>query len=287
MYKSLYSFFLFIALLSISCEDVIEVDLPTEDPRLAVDAIIRVDTSKAITTAEVRIALSSSFFENNEGINVDLVQIQNVEYEPDNILEGNSITLGSVEPGVYVGSKSTKFFTKGPLDLYINYGEERYYARTRFVPSVPIESLEQGTETLFSEEETEIKISFTDIGTRDDFYVFDFDFNEFLVSEDEFYQGQTFEFSYFYDEEFEAGRELGISILGADETFYNYMNQIIVQSGGDQGPFQTPAATVRGNVFNVTGIDNIEVLDNVERNNNFALGYFAVVQEYKSTITIE
>ncbi len=287
MYKSLYYFFLLIAILSISCEDVIEVDLPTENPRLAVNAIIRVDTSQTLTTVEVRIALSSSFFENNESIDVDLVQIQNVEYEPDNTLEGNSITLGSVEPGVYVGSKSTNFFTKGPLDLYINYGEERFYARTRFVPSVPIESLEQGTESLFSEEETEIKISFTDIGTRDDFYVFDFDFNEFLVSEDEFYQGQTFEFSYFYDEEFEAGRELEISILGADETFFNYMNQIIVQSGGDQGPFQTPAATVRGNIFNVTGIDNIEVLDNVERNNNFALGYFAVVQEYKSSITIE
>ena len=65
------------------------------------------------------------------------------------------------------------------------------------------------------------------------------------------------------------------------------MDQLIVQAGGNQGPFQTPVATVRGNVINVTGIDNITVTDNVERTNNFALGYFAVVQEFKQTITIE
>ena len=64
------------------------------------------------------------------------------------------------------------------------------------------------------------------------------------------------------------------------------MNQIIVQSGGDQGPFQTPAATVRGNIINVTGIDNDEVVDNVERSDNFALGYFAIVEEYTDSITI-
>ena len=125
-------------------------------------------------------------------------------------------------------------------------------------------------------------------GDSDDFYVLDLDFGEFLVTEDEFYQGQTFVFSYFYDNELELNTSsvVDISLLGADEAFYNYMNQIIVQSGGDQGPFQTPAATVRGNIINITGIDNNEVFDNVERTNNFALGYFAIVEEYKDSIEI-
>lgn len=56
------------------------------------------------------------------------------------------------------------------------------------------------------------------------------------------------------------------------------MSQIIVQSGGDQGPFQTSAATVRGNILKSTSVDNID---------DFALGYFAVVQEYKKSIVIE
>ena len=270
-----------------SCEDVIEVETPSEPPRLIVDGIIKIDTTESFTTARIKITTSSSFFEDNTPVSVDLVRIQNFDYVPEFPLEANFITLGEVEPGVYEGGKNTRFFTEGRLDLYVNYNEERYYASATFVPTSPIDSLEQGTETLFSDEETEIIVSFTDNGERNDFYILDFDFNEYLVTEDEFYQGQRFEFSYFYDNKLEAGTELNISILGADEPFYNYMNQLIVQSGNNQGPFQTPVATVRGNVFNVTGIDNNEVFDNAERTNNFALGYFAVVEEYKARITIQ
>lgn len=279
---------IFLVLISFaSCEDVIEVDTPSEPPRLVVDGIVRIDTSEAFTTARIKISASSSFFDENTPVSPDLVMIQNVQYEPSFVGEANYIMLEEIEPGVYESAKRTRFFTEGRLDLYINYNNERYYAATSFVPSAPIDSLRQGTETLFSEDETEIIVSFTDNAERDDFYIFDFGFNEYLVTEDEFYQGQTFEFSYFFDDGLEPGTELNISLLGVDESFYNYMNQIIVQAGGDQGPFQTPAATVRGNVFNVTGIDNIEVSDNVERSNNFVLGYFAVVQEYKRTIVIE
>lgn len=279
---------IFLVLISfVSCEDVIEVETPGESPRLVVDGIVRIDTAEAFTTARIKISTSSSFFDENTPVSPDLVMIQNVQYEPSFVGEANFIMLEEIEPGVYESAKRTRFFTDGRLDLYINYNDERFYAATNFVPSVPIDSLRQGTEILFSEDETEIIVSYTDNGERNDFYIFDFGFNEYLVTEDEFYQGQTFEFSYFYEDGLDAGTELNISLLGADEGFFNYMNQVIVQSGGDQGPFQTPAATVRGNVFNVTGLDNIEVLDNVERSNNFALGYFAVIQEYKKTIVIE
>ena len=108
-----------------------------------------------------------------------------------------------------------------------------------------------------------------------------------MVTEDEFYKGQKFEFSYFYDRRFEPGREIDISILGADESFYNYMDQLIEQTEGAQGPFQTPVATVRGNVFDITGIDNRDLFDNAERPQVFPLGYFAIVQEFKKKIVIE
>ena len=51
--------------------------------------------------------------------------------------------------------------------------------------------------------------------------------------------------------------------------------------------FETPVATVRGNIFDVTDLDNIDLFDNVEQPDVFPLGYFAVVQEYKQTITIQ
>ncbi len=284
--KRIY-YFLILTISFFSCEDVIEVDAPSEPQRLTVDAVLRLDTSQAVTTAIIKVGLSSSFFDSNDVAEVDQIIIQNLDYEPSSPLDQNFIIFSETEPGIFQGSKSTSFFTSGTLFLNINYGEERYFASTAFVPSVPIDSLEQGDGTLFTGDETEVVVSFSDTPDRDDFYLFDFDFNEYLVTEDEFYQGQTFEFSYFYDDGIEAGRTLEISILGVDESFYNYMNQLIVQSGGDQGPFQTPAATVRGNIINVTDIDNMEVFDNVEQNDNFALGYFAIVQEFKESITIE
>ncbi len=217
------------------------------------------------------------------------------------ILENGGISnLAELEPGSGIWVPDPSFdndqrirvssINDGTVfQLILRGTEETYFATTTYVKSAPIDSLVQGDQTLFSGDETEVIVSFTDDGQADNFYILDFDFNEYLVTEDEFYQGQQFVFSYFYDSDLELDVDstINVSLLGADESFYNYMNQVIVQSGGDQGPFQTPAATVRGNVFNVTGIDNIEVLDNVERSDNFALGYFAIVQEYKQSLVIE
>jgi hypothetical protein len=139
---------------------------------------------------------------------------------------------------------------------------------------------------LFDEDETEVVVNFTDDPERNDFYLFDFGFGEYLVTEDEFYQGQEFEFSYFYDQQFFPGTIIEISIMGTDQSFYNYMDQLIEQSGDTQGPFQIPVSTVRGNVFDITDLDNIDVIDNVDQPNVFPLGYFAIVQEFTSNIVI-
>ncbi|MFD0797715.1 hypothetical protein ACFQZJ_09600 [Maribacter chungangensis] len=275
-----YTYILAILFIFISCEDVIDVELDTEPSRLNVDAVIRLDTSKSITTATVKVGLSSSFFEENQAVSVDRIVIENAEYQGTDAGDQNTLVFNETETGVYEASKNTAFFTSGALVMTINYEGAVFEAKTNFTPSVPFDSLVQGDAVLFSGDETEIVVSFTDIPDMDNFYVFDFDFNEFLVSEDEFYPGQRFEFSYFY-EDLEPGSRLNISILGADEGFFNYMNQLIVQSGGNQGPFQTPLGTVRGNFTNVSETKE------VDRRTNFALGYFAVVQEFKETITIQ
>ena len=288
--------------LFISCEDVIDVDLPENETRLIVNGVIRVDETQDYLPVEIRVSESSSFFENNTIASIKSAIIYYGTPNPDapEILEGSGVSnLAELEPGSGIWVPDPTFdsdqrirvssINEGDVfQLTIETNEERYFATTTYVKSVPIDSLVQGDETLFSGDETEVIVSFTDRGDSDDFYVLDLDFGEFLVTEDEFYQGQTFVFSYFYDNELELNTSsvVDISLLGADEAFYNYMNQIIVQSGGDQGPFQTPTATVRGNIINITGIDNNEVFDNVERTNNFALGYFAIVEEYKDSIEI-
>ncbi|MEP2056700.1 MAG: DUF4249 domain-containing protein [Maribacter litoralis] len=288
--------------LFISCEDVIDVELPENDTRLIVNGVIRVDETQEFLPIEIVVSESSSFFDENTTATIESAIIYYGTPSPDapEILEGGGVSnLAELEPGSGKWVPDPNFdadqrirvssIDEGDVfQLIIQTREEQYFATTTYVKSVPIDSLEQGDETLFSGDETEVIVSFTDRADSDDFYVLDLDFGEFLVTEDEFYQGQTFIFSYFYDNDLAINTSsvVNISLLGADEQFYNYMNQIIVQSGGDQGPFQTPAATVRGNIINITGIDNDEIVDNVERSDNFALGYFAIVEEYTDSITI-
>ncbi|MBM1107534.1 DUF4249 family protein [Aurantibacter crassamenti] len=266
--------------IQISCQDVITVDPPTEAPRLSVDALIRIDKSEPFTTAVINTALTSSFFEQIEPTDVDLITISNLDYSTNE----NILVLNKNQLGHYSGTRETAFFTSGRLVLNIEYENVQYQAETTYAPAVPIDKLEEGSQTLFTGDETEILVTVTDAPNRTDFYLFDFSFDEYLVSEDTFYPGQKFQFSYFYEGGLKSGYELEISILGIDEQFYNYMNQLIVQAGGDQGPFQSPAATVRGNIIKISDNNSTEYEN---QTNAYILGYFAVSEEYKKSIILE
>ncbi len=290
--------FLILSALCIGCEDVIDVDITDQETRLVVDGLIRVDRIAQYIPVEIKLSLSSNFFEENIPTSAENVLITYEEIEDNVVVSQGSSTLAETSPGsgIYVPDpnfSSDQRIPTSTLDrdylftLYVRHEGRLYLAQTKFVPVVPINSIQQGTSTLFGDNETEVIVNFTDEAVEDNYYLFDFDFGEYLVTEDEFYQGQEFEFSFFYDQSFESGTVLEISLLGVDQTFYDYMNQLIVQSGDSQGPFQTPASTVRGNVFDVTDLDNIDVLDNVDQPEVFPLGYFAIVQEQKGEVIIE
>lgn len=286
--KNLRPIFMLLALFGMtllsSCEDVIDVDTPTEDRRLIIDALIRIDTSEDLTELRVKVSETNGFFESIPPANLQQISLSNL----DNPLP-DTLVLLEEEPGsgVYV-----KLFETAPLLedrwlLQIDFEDEFYLAEATFIPTAPIDSLVQGDGFVFDDDDTEVEVTFTDLPEADNYYVFDFGFGEFLATEDTFYQDQQFEFSYFYDDPLDPGTELPISILGADAQFYNYMNQLIEQSEDDLNPFQTPTLTVRGNFINATDIDNDGTFDNVENEENFALGYFALVQVYTDTLIIE
>lgn len=262
--------------LLLGCQDVIDVALPTEEPRLVIDGLIRInDMNQPLVSVKIRASLSSSFFDSVQPARLQEITLINTDTKE--LIQLKEIISGS---GIYEQEWELKQLTEGNLELNIKHNDLIYLAKTKFVPAVPIDSLRQGTSTLFGNDETEVLVSFTDDANRNDFYLFDFNFGEYLVTEDEFYQGQRFEFSFFYDKNLTDGRELEISLLGIDEGFFNYMNQLIIQSGPDTGPFSTPATTVRGNIVNIPQGNNTN-------KDNFALGYFAVCQANTRTITIK
>ena len=269
-----------------NCEDVIDIDIPSDGPRLIIDAVIKVDTSLAFQTVRVKVGLTDAFFGEVAVTDLKQITITNLGINPT---FGNPgfVVLLEVEPGVYQKEVGNLFLTQGELIFQVDHEDQLYLARTYYVPSVPIDTLIQGEGTSLNGGQTEIITTITDEISRNDFYLFDFDFNEFFLSKDDFYRGEQFEFSYLYDRILEPGKEVDISILGVDRAFFNYMNLLIEQSKSDLDIFATPVATVRGNIINATDIDNIEFFDNVDQTNNFALGYFAVVQEFKKSIVIK
>lgn len=283
----------------ISCEDVVDVNLPSEDSRLVIDAIILVDETQQFIPIEIKFSLSSSFFESVVTTSVDnaVVVVEELDAE-GNLIDTTIAILAETNPGtgIYVPDNTLADDQRIPtaildknvrFSLGVSFQERIYAARTLYAKAPPIDRLEQKDGNLFGGNETEIAVTFTDIPNEDNFYIFDFDFNEFLPTEDTFYKNEQFEFSYFYDDELTVGLEVEIGILGSDLSFFNYMALLLSQSQGAPGPFQTPAATIRGNIFDVTDVEDIDSFDNVNQPDNFPLGYFAVVQKFTETIIIE
>ncbi|MCM4152089.1 DUF4249 domain-containing protein [Arenibacter sp. N53] len=271
--------FLIVCFLTFGCQDVIEVDLPTEEPRLVIDALINLeDMDNPSVLVQIKASITSSFFEEVQPTQLQEISLTNTD-------SGAELILSESSPGtgIYENIWNLEELTQGNLELRIEHDGQKYLAKTKFVPAVPIDSLEQGTTTLFGDDETEVVVTFTDNGERDDYYLFDFDFGEYLVTEDEFYQGKQFQFSFFYDSKVEDEREVKISILGVDKDFFNYMNQLIFQSGPDTGPFSTPATTVKGNIINITGSSDSFIGNETP----FALGYFAVCQTFSDFLLIK
>ena len=299
MQKMIGILFLLSLVFCVSCEEVVDVETPSEDPRLVVEALIRVDDTESFLPVQVKVSLTNNFFEEIPVTDVESIVIFYEEFEDGISAFTGSSTLAEIAPGTGIYEPDPDFMDdqriptivifaeKVVFDMIIRHQGKTYFAQTEYVPAVPILSVQQGNGKFFSEDDTELIVLFADDAARDNNYVFDFDFNEYLVTDDQFYQGQLFQFSYFYDRQFDAGTQIEISILGADTSFYNYMDLLIEQSQEATGVFQTPVATVRGNVFDITDLDNNQIVDNVGRPDDFPLGYFAVVQEYKQTITIQ
>ncbi|PCE63640.1 DUF4249 family protein [Sediminicola luteus] len=274
--KAKYNLFVFLLMAGfISCEEVVDIETQTGPERLVIDASFSLYVNADEPRAEGAVILSKTrnFFEK------DPFPVNGAEVQITNTRNGDVIRFTEFnDSGVYLPI-DFDLVTEQPLpndvlELTVIAEGETYWASTTFVPSVPIDTIEQGDGELFGDE-TEIIISFTDDGSREDYYLFDLDFNLFLTSEDTYYQGQQFTFSYFY-ENIEEGRTANVSIIGIDKQFYDYMRQLIEQSGQEGGgpPFDAPPATLRGNIINTTNPTH------------YPLGYFAVSEAYSKSITL-
>lgn len=247
-------------LILISCEDVVDVDLETAEPKLVIDASLK--WQKGTTGNEQTIFLSTTagFYENEvptvSGATVLVTNENNDVFTFTEIPNTGEYFCANFVPEI------DQTYT-----LTVIYNGETYTA-TETLKEVPeITSVIQDNEGGFTGDQIEVRFFYNDIPNIDNYYLIQFNTSitilpEYDVISDEFFQNNQM-FGLYTNEDLNPNDTVTLTLQGISETYYNYMNILLGIAGSNGGsPFQTPPATVRGNIVNQTNFDN------------YALGFF-------------
>ncbi len=259
--KKIFKIFL-IAFSLVACQDVIDVDLNTAEPKLVIDASLNWDKKTNGSNQSIKLSLTAPFFETSvPPATGAIVTVTNSNNTVFNFIEEENT-------GIY----KTQNFVPTLNETYvlnILYNNESYVASERLIPVTPIDSVQQKNDGGFSGEDIEIKAFYTDPEAFENFYLFDFSVTDtskstLEVYDDEFTNGNQI-FAFYSDEDLKTGNQIRIRNSGISKQTFEFLNILLQQTDGNSGdPFQVQPATVRGNCVNQTNPKN------------FPLGYFRV-----------
>ncbi len=269
--------FFFIAFFSslffTSCEEVVDVDLETAPAKLVIEAVINWEKGSSGKQQIIKLSTTTGYFENQiPAVSNAVVFIKNSKNQKFNFTEFN-------KTGNYICNDFKAELNEEYTLTVISKGNT--YTATEILKSVaPITRIEQKNDSGFTGEDIEIKAYFTDPADEDNFYLFKYVYSSkitsnYYVSEDKFYQGNEI-FSSAVDEDLKAGDEVEVTHYGISRQYFNYMNILVSIAGSNiGGPFQSPPATVKGNIINTTD------------KNNYPLGYFSLSETSTKKYKIE
>ena len=261
--KKLYFFSVFVlSFLIFSCEEVIPLNLDTAPPKLVVEAVIVWKKGTTGSTQKIKLSNTTSYFSDATskvlGATVFIKNSSNTTYtftEVPNTGEYKCLNFVPV-----IGENYT---------LTVISDGNTYTANETLQSVAPITNVEQNNQGGFSGKNIEIKTHFSDPATESNFYLYRYTYStqvksNFYVDEDVFFNGNPF-FSLSRNNDVKSGDRIEINHYGISKTYYNYMSILVNIAGNNGGgPFQSPPATVRGNIINTTQPDN------------FPLGYFSL-----------
>lgn len=262
-----------LALLFNSCEDVIDVPLSTASPRLVIDASLNWRKGTTGNNQSIRLSATTDYYSNTipavSGATVFVTNSSNVIF---NFIE-------TPDTGIYLCSDFVPVLNETYYLTVISNGQT-YTASETMKSVASITSVTQETQSSFGNDFLKIKASFNDPGDADNYYLYKYKFAnnlkpEYAIDYDQFFQGNTF-FSLVLEEDTVPGEQVEITHYGISQQYYNYMSILLSVAGSSGGgPFQSPPATVRGNIKNETNFDN------------YALGYFSLSECDVTNYTIQ
>ncbi|MDA9087278.1 DUF4249 domain-containing protein [Polaribacter sp.] len=261
--KKIHIYTILTVLLFSNCEKVVDIDVPTIEPKLIIDASFEVlfNESPVKANVVVKLKLSTDYFDDTiPTVSDAIVFLTNTV---DNaVINFSDVNLnGNFTPII-------NFIPKDAIayELTVIYKNEIYKGNATKVKSTKINSAIQGDETLFSGKEIEVKVAFKDNVDNENYYLFNFTNNLFLPLEDRFFNGTNYNFSFFYqEEEIEVPKNVTVTMSGITKDYFTYFRILQNQSGtSGGGPFQSVPSSLLGNVINTSN------------EANFPLGYFHI-----------
>ena len=245
----------------LGCEDVIDVDLPTGEDKIVIDAEILWQKGGDGSIQTIKISRMAAYYDPS------VPKVSGAEVYISNSTGTQFIFSESEEAGFYVCSNFVPQLNE-TYTLSVRVDDQEYTAVETMMPVSKIERVEQKLVDDFGTEEMEVAFYFNDPANETNFYLGAFNsgvltYPEYDLEDDEFSNGNEIRTS-FSHEDLKPGATVEISLKGVSERFYNYMSLIL--DATDPDPFSSPAAGIKGNITNTNATGSA------------ALGYFRLCE---------
>ena len=256
-----------------SCTDVVDIPLDTDNPRLVIDASINWQKGTTGNNQVIKLTTTTDFYTNViPVVSGATVFIKNNANGIFNFIE-------TPNTGVYLCGTFVPVLNETYTLTIISKGQT-YTATETLQPVAAITSVTQEKQTGLGTDFLKLKAFFNDPAEADNYYLYKYKFTknlkpEYSVDDDLFFQGNTF-FSLVLEEDTTAGETVEITHYGISKSYFNYMTILLSVAGSSGGgPFQSPPATVKGNIKNQTDLDN------------YPSGYFRLSESDVKNYTIQ
>lgn len=265
--------YLLVVVLFASCEDVVNVDLDTSNPKLVIDANILWQKGTLGNEQTIKLSTTTDYYSNAiPAVSGAIVYVTNSSNTVFNFIEVPNT-------GNYVCNNFVPVINE-TYTLTVQYDGITYNATEKLLATPTIDSVEQTTVQSIGGDLIQVKFFFQDNGAENNYYLGQIKnannaIPEMGAFDDEFFQGNQM-FGFYADPELEPGDLINFKLQGVSLRYFNYMNKLINIAGSSGGnPFATPPATLRGNIVNQNNVDN------------FPLGFFHLSEIDSRDHTIE
>lgn len=257
----------------ISCEEVIDVDLDTAEPRLVIDAAIDWEKNTTGSQQKIRLSTTTAYYDDTfPAVNGANVTISNSANTIFNFIE-------NVGTGEYICNNFVPVIGE-TYTLTISLNGETYKATETLmsVPKIEDNILQSNTGGMAGDE-VEITYYYQDNDSQENYYIYSnknphIAFPQYQAEDDNESQGGLIPV-YYSDKDLKSGEVVNLKLYGISKRYYDYFRKILNASGNNDGPFGTIPTAIRGNI------------DNPTNSANFPYGYFRLSEVATRDYTIQ